>query len=227
VASGVARARATARATADERGIVSERRPGHRPRGGRPSDGARPAEVADEGVEIVNPDSNVFVADEQVAIEVDSVRWARLARRCLGAERVRGDVQLSMLFVDETVMADLNAQFLGKQGPTDVLSFPIDEDVTERGRQPDNGGRGPGDSSPSPTAPEIVGDIVLCPSYAARQAEAHGRTLDDELALLVVHGVLHLCGYDHVDDEEAEEMERREQELLERFWRGDVQVSGS
>jgi len=205
---------------------VNERRPGHRPRGGRPSDPSRAAGVPDDGVDVANADANVFVADEQDDVAVDSVRWAQLARRCLGAERVRGDVMLSMLFVAEDVMADLNHQFLGKHGPTDVLSFPIDEEVTERGRQPDNGGRGPGDSSPSPTAPEIVGDLVLCPAYAARQAEDNGRALDDELALLVVHGVLHLCGYDHVEDDEAEEMEHREQELLDRFWRGDAVVPG-
>jgi probable rRNA maturation factor len=160
----------------------------------------------------------VFVADEQSDQPVDTMRWIRLAERVLGAEGVRGEAELSMLFVDELVMADLNKRFHGTDGPTDVLAFPIDEDPEEGGRSPDSGGSGPGDAPPEPSdLPVMLGDVVVCPSVAARNAPDHAGTYDDEVALLIVHGILHLMGMDHLEDDEAEEMEARERDLLARF----------
>jgi probable rRNA maturation factor len=136
----------------------------------------------------------------------------------LTAEGVRGEAELTLLFVDEQSIADLNKRFLGKEGPTDVLSFPIDDDALEPGRSPDSGGSGPGTMPPEPSdLPTLLGDVVICPKVAKRNAPTHAGNLEDELALLVVHGVLHLLGMDHVDDEEAELMEARERELLARF----------
>ena len=160
----------------------------------------------------------VFAADEQSEVDVDTLRWVRLARDVLDAEGVGGDVEMSMLFVDEPAMAELNRRFLGSEGPTDVLAFPIDEDVIEAGRSPDSGGPGPGTlAQEASEVPIVLGDVVLCPSVAQRQAPEHAGTYDDEMALLVVHGILHLLGMDHADDEGAEAMERRERELLERY----------
>ncbi|MGH9149794.1 MAG: rRNA maturation RNase YbeY [Acidimicrobiales bacterium] len=162
----------------------------------------------------------VFVADEQNKVPVDSLRWLRLAEAVLAAEGVAGDAELSMLFVDETAMADLNKRFHGQDGPTDVLAFPIDEEPIEGGRSPDSGGRGPGDTAPEPSdLPIMLGDVVICPAVAVRNAPDHAGTYDDEVALLVVHGILHLLGMDHDDDDEAEAMERREKELLDRYHR--------
>lgn len=160
----------------------------------------------------------VFVADEQTAHPVDNIRWVRLAHSVLEAEGVHGDAELSMLFVDEESIADLNKRFLGKDGPTDVLAFPIDEDPPDSGRSPDSGGSGPGYLPTEPAdLPLLLGDVVICPAVAHRNAPHHAGTYDDELALLIVHGILHLMGRDHADDEEAEAMEARERELLERF----------
>ena len=160
----------------------------------------------------------VFAADEQDEAPVDAARWVRLAQRVLEAEGMRGDTELSMLFVDEVSMTDLNRRFRGEEGPTDVLAFPIDEDAIEGGRSPDSGGPGPGASTPEPyEVPIVLGDVVVCPRVAQRNAPAHAGTYDDELALLVVHGILHLLGMDHTDDREAAVMERRERELLTRF----------
>ncbi|HZU71870.1 MAG TPA: rRNA maturation RNase YbeY [Acidimicrobiales bacterium] len=162
----------------------------------------------------------VFVADEQSAHPVDTVRWMRLAEAVLAAEGVKGDAELSVLFVDEASMADLNKRFLDKEGPTDVLAFPLDEEPVEGGRSPDSGGTGPGWVPPEPAEmPTLVGDLVICPAVARRNAPGHAGTYEDELALLVVHGILHLMGMDHVDEEEAEAMERREQELLDQLYR--------
>src|SRR5579875_1522151 len=155
---------------------------------------------------------DVFVADEQADQPVDAQRWARLAESVLDGEGLRGDVELSLLFVDEAAMAELNKRFLDRDGPTDVLAFPIDEEPAESGRSPDSGGTGPGFSSDPDEAPTLLGDVVICPAVAMRNAPEHAGTYDDELALLVVHGVLHLLGMDHMDDEEAEQMERRERE---------------
>jgi len=159
----------------------------------------------------------VFVADEQVDQPVDTIRWVRLAEAVIVEERIRGDVELSMLFVDEQAMADLNKRFRGQEGSTDVLSFPIDDVPVEGGRSPDSGGTGPGFSAEPSDLPTVLGDVVICPAVASRNAPSHAGSYDDELALLVVHGVLHLLNMDHDNDDDAEAMERREQELLTRF----------
>ena len=162
----------------------------------------------------------VFAADEQSAHAVETLRWVRLARSVLQAEGVRGEAELSLLFVDEQAMSDLNKRFAGKDGPTDVLAFPIDEEPAEGGRSPDSGGSGPGWVPLEPSElPTLLGDVVICPTVALGNARASGTAPDDEMALLVVHGILHLMGMDHVDEEEAQAMERREQELLDRFHR--------
>ncbi|MGH9026690.1 MAG: rRNA maturation RNase YbeY [Acidimicrobiia bacterium] len=160
---------------------------------------------------------DVFTADEQSDLSVDLLRWGRLARLVLAEERVTGDAELSVIFVDEYAIADLNQRFLGASGPTDVLAFPVDDDVTLGGRQPDEGGRGPGAPSEPSDPPVVIGDVVLCPRVAERQALANAVALDDELALLVVHGVLHLLNYDHAAERESESMKRREREILARF----------
>jgi probable rRNA maturation factor len=162
---------------------------------------------------------DVFAADEQSDEPVDTLRWTRLAGAVLEAEGVRGDAEVSLLFVDETAMAELNQRFLGHAGPTDVLAFPIDEDVYEGARSADSLGPGPSVDPELAELPTILGDVVLCPAVARRNAPTHAGTYDDELALLVVHGLLHLLGMDHAEREEAEVMQKREQELLDRFHR--------
>jgi probable rRNA maturation factor len=160
---------------------------------------------------------DVFTADEQSDMQVDLLRWGRLARLVLEEEQVTGDAELSVIFVDEHAIADLNQRYLGTSGSTDVLAFPVDDDVGLGGRQPDEGGRGPGAPSDPSDPPVVIGDVVLCPKVAERQAASHAVALDDELALLVVHGVLHLLNYDHAEERDSESMRRRERELLARF----------
>jgi probable rRNA maturation factor len=159
----------------------------------------------------------VFGADEQSIVAVDLVRWIRLARLVLAEEKVPGVAELSLIFVDRQAITDLNERFLGGSGATDVLAFPMDDDVVLGGRQPDQGGRGPGAPTEAGEPPTLIGDVVVCPEIAAAQAPAHGWTADDEIALLVVHGVLHLLNYDHADPREEAAMQRRERELLTRF----------
>ncbi|HUX04055.1 MAG TPA: rRNA maturation RNase YbeY [Acidimicrobiales bacterium] len=161
---------------------------------------------------------DIYAADEQHDHEIDLERWVQLANGALVDEGVRGLAEVSLIFADEATIAALNQQFMGKPGPTDVLSFPIDFEPEPTGRVPDAGGTGPGEP-PSPEIPQLIGDVVICPAVAARNAIEHECTLDEELALLVVHGVLHLLGWDHDDDEEAERMEARERELLARHYR--------
>ena len=160
---------------------------------------------------------SVFASDEQSDVEVDLERWLRLVRLVLADERAPDDAEVSLIFVDEAAIADLNVKFLGGDGPTDVLSFPIDDDHVPAGRQPDSGGRGPGAPADPSDPPVVLGDVVVCPLVAERQAPQHAGTLDDELALLVVHGVLHLLNYDHAEEEETAVMQRRERELLAKF----------
>lgn len=159
---------------------------------------------------------SVFAADEQSTHPVDTLRWIKLAEAVLGEEGVRGETEVSILFVDETAIADLNARFLDKEGPTDVLAFPIDEEPAEGGRSPDSGGSGPGFNPGPEEAPTLLGDVVICPAVASRNAPDHAGTYEDELALLLVHGLLHLLGMDHEDPQEAEVMEAKERALLSR-----------
>ncbi|HEX8802889.1 MAG TPA: rRNA maturation RNase YbeY [Acidimicrobiales bacterium] len=188
------------------------------PDGARPGDDAgvtrpapRPPRHGPEG------DVQVFGADEQGSEAVDVARWVDLAREVLVAEGVRGDAELSLLFVDEATIADLNLRFMEKDGPTDVLAFPIDDPATA-GRWPDAGTSGPDrDDVELTDLPLLLGDVVVCPAVAARQAPEHAGSYDDEIALLVVHGVLHVLGHDHAEPDEAAVMQSRERALLDRF----------
>ena len=167
---------------------------------------------------------SVFAADEQTDHPVELPRWARLAEQVLEAEGVDVDAEVGLVFLDEKAISKLNEQYHGGKGPTDVLSFPIDDEPRESGRHPDSGGSGPGEPVSPDDVPVLLGDVYVCPAVAARNAPAHagdehGGTYEDEVALLVVHGLLHLLGMDHDDDDHAHEMEAREQVHLDRFHR--------
>jgi len=130
----------------------------------------------------------VFLADEQ-GLEVDVDDLVALAQRVLEVQRVPADMEVALLLVDEDTIAGLNRQHLGHEGPTDVLAFPIDE---------------PGESPPA--GPAILGDVVVCPAVAHRQAQERGVAPHAELQLLTVHGLLHLFGMDHAEQEEERTM---------------------
>jgi probable rRNA maturation factor len=193
----------------------------------------------------------VSVVDEQTEHRLDIDRWMGLCADVLGAEQVGvgalEGVEMTLLFVDEPTISALNERFMGKVGPTDVLSFPIDEEAAEIG----HGGPSSFDEDGAPildefaidprldddrfrergndldAAPLLLGDIVVCPSYAARHAaehagELHDGSLDAEIALLIVHGILHLLGMDHMVEAEAELMEARERDHLRRHYSSTV-----
>ncbi len=144
----------------------------------------------------------VFLADEQeVPVPTDDLRG--LARVVLAAEGYPDRAEVTILLVDDDTMAGYNESFMGRHGPTDVLAFPL-EALT------------PGEAPMiSPDDPPIhLGDIVISPDYVRRQATDRDVEFLDELSLMVVHGMLHLMGWDHPDDEIAERMERREAEIL-------------
>jgi probable rRNA maturation factor len=161
-------------------------------------------------------DCTVVAADEQSEIAIDVDRWSGLAAAAASYLGLSGELTLNFIDVDE--ISALNAEFMDASGPTDVLAFPLDS--------VDASGVGPG-RDPSPSVFDrtdrtlLLGDIVICPAVARDQAPDHAGTLDDELALLVVHGLLHLIGHDHALDEQAREMRALERDLLERFhWDG-------
>jgi probable rRNA maturation factor len=162
----------------------------------------------------------VFSADEQHDADVDLTHLTALAEGVLAAEGVRGQCELSVYFVDESTIADLNLRFMDEPGPTDVLAFPIDHDVVDGGRAPDAGTTGPDRPLAEPDeVPLLLGDVLVCPAVAARNAKEHGVLLEDELALLVVHGILHVLGMDHAEPDETAAMQAKERALLERYHR--------
>lgn len=168
-------------------------------------------------------EAEVFCADEQSDVAIDLERWQTLARAVLLDEGVRGGTELSIFFVSAQDMAELNEEHMQVVGPTDVLAFPIDGgEVIDVVSGPTGGTRGPDRSPPDRgDLPLLLGDVVICPAVARGQAPTHAGTLDDELALLVVHGTLHILGWDHDTEDKTMSMRLRERTLLEsHHWRG-------
>jgi probable rRNA maturation factor len=136
--------------------------------------------------------------------ELDVRQLAALSRFVMDRMRVHPLAELCIKAVDEETITSLNEQWMDKEGPTDVLAFPMDELrpglVNE---EPEEG---------------VLGDLVLCPAVAAKQAVTAGHATDAEIELLTVHGILHLLGYDHAEPEEHKEMFGLQDELL-AAWR--------
>lgn len=149
---------------------------------------------------------SIEIANESgVSVDTDAVLG--VARHVLGEMGVNPMAELSVLLVDVDYMTELNHRWMGGEGPTDVLAFPMDESSVDHG------------PSEGPTGePALLGDIVLCPEVAAKQAATAGHSAADELHLLTVHGVLHLLGYDHAEPEEEREMFALQARLLDG-WR--------
>jgi probable rRNA maturation factor len=142
--------------------------------------------------------------NNETSFELDHERVLRLAEHALDKLRIHPEAELAIQFVDEEPMTELNVQWMDEQGPTDVLSFPMDE------LRPGAEGQ--------VTAPGLLGDIVVCPSYAEKQAEDAGHPLINEMLLLVAHGILHLLGYDHAEPDEEREMFGLQKEILDSFY---------
>ncbi len=150
---------------------------------------------------------SIEIANES-GVEIDEPALAELAGYVLAEMGVNPLAELSLLLVDEKYMTSLHERWMGEPGPTDVLAFPMDELDTARGR----------DEEDEPTA-ALLGDVVLCPTVAARQAATAGHSAEAELHLLATHGVLHLLGYDHATPEEEREMFGLQAQLLEGWAR--------
>jgi probable rRNA maturation factor len=140
------------------------------------------------------------------SVDVDSGVLQSVARHALDEMGVNPLAELSILLIDAEYMAELNHRWMDGDGPTDVLAFPMDESSVDHGPGDANGGE-----------PALLGDIVLCPEVAAKQAAQAGHSTADELALLTVHGTLHLLGYDHAEPEEEQEMFGLQARLLESW----------
>lgn len=150
---------------------------------------------------------SVFLADEQTEpVQVEELR--NLAQLVLSEEGYPGSTEVAILFVSEEEMSQYNQRFLEREGATDVLAFPVETLIP--GAVPDLDPHGP---------PLIAGDVIIAPAYVRRQAASLGVDAEDEMALMVTHGVLHLLGYDHETDQEANHMEQRERDLLAKVGR--------
>jgi probable rRNA maturation factor len=146
---------------------------------------------------------SVEVNDESGAtIDVD--RLSALSRFLLDRLRVHPLAELSVVLVDAETMAGHHRQWMDEDGPTDVMAFPMDE-------------MRPGSDDEEPE-PGLLGDVVLCPEVAKRQAAQAGHSTGHELDLLCTHGVLHLLGYDHAEPDEQREMFELQARLLREWW---------
>lgn len=138
------------------------------------------------------------------AVEVDLDRVQALAIHVRDELKLHPQVDVGIIFVDEEPMTELHIKWMDEPGPTDVLSFPMDE------LRPGS------DLVPSPEG--VLGDIVVCPQVAATQAEKAGHATIDEILLLVTHGMLHLVGFDHAEPEEEKEMFGLQKQFLTSFY---------
>nr|WP_300340964.1 rRNA maturation RNase YbeY [Actinomyces sp.] len=141
--------------------------------------------------------------NNETDVEIDGAEFAALADHVLRAMHVNPQAELNILFVDPEPMAELHVRWLDLPGPTDVMSFPMDE-------------LRPG-TEESETPAGTLGDIVLCPQVAARQALEAGHSAAEEMLLLTTHGILHLLGYDHAEEEKKKEMFALQRQLLLTF----------
>jgi probable rRNA maturation factor len=130
--------------------------------------------------------------NNESGMTVDDAALVRLATYALDAVHVHPDAELAIMLVDVAAMELLHVEWMDEPGPTDVLSWPMDE-------------LRPG-TEDHPTPPGLLGDVVLCPEVAQAQAETAGHTLDEELYTLTTHGILHLLGFDHAEPDEEREM---------------------
>ncbi|WP_430592825.1 rRNA maturation RNase YbeY [Humidisolicoccus flavus] len=137
------------------------------------------------------------------SVELDESNLVKNVRFCLERLHVHPEAEVSIVLVDVPAMEQLHVQWMDEPGPTDVLSFPMDE-------------LRPG-TEDRMTPAGILGDIVLCPAVAERQAAEAGHSLMDELLLLTTHGLLHLLGFDHAEPHERDEMFSLQDELLRLF----------
>jgi probable rRNA maturation factor len=142
--------------------------------------------------------------NNESGVAVDEVRVLALATFALDYMHLHPDTDLAIVFVDEPAMEVLHIQWMDEPGPTDVLSFPMDE--LRPGLE--------GQLTPA----GLLGDIVVCPIVAAAQAVTAGHETINEILLLTTHGVLHLLGFDHAEPEEEKEMFGLQREILEAFY---------
>ena len=154
---------------------------------------------------------SIEVSNES-GLDVSEEELISVARFVIRKMNVNPGAELSMVLLDTNAMADLHMRWMDLPGPTDVMSFPMDE--LEPGGRPDA----------SEPGPSMLGDIVLCPQFAEKQAANAGHSLGQELALLTVHGVLHLLGYDHAEPDEEKEMFALQRQLLEEWVADQVQA---
>ncbi|HWF79384.1 MAG TPA: rRNA maturation RNase YbeY [Streptosporangiaceae bacterium] len=158
---------------------------------------------------------SIEIANES-GVDVDEAGLATLARHVLDEMRVHPLAELSVLLVDEPAMTELHVRWMGEQGPTDVLSFPMDEL-----RPPQPGGtHGEREQSDPSGIPGLLGDVVICPQVAAIQARQAKHSVGEEIDLLCTHGILHLLGYDHADAAEHTAMFSLQDRLLSS-WRAE------
>lgn len=137
---------------------------------------------------------------------IDEIDLVAVARYVLDRMHINPLAELSILLVDVDAMTELHVKWMDEPGPTDVMSFPMDE--LSPGGRPDTAGPGP----------SMLGDIVLCPEFAAEQAATARHSTDHELSILTVHGVLHLLGFDHAEPEEEKAMFGLQGQIIEDWY---------
>lgn len=150
----------------------------------------------------------IQLINKQSDVSLNGWLLKRLAKKTLESLGQEENVELSLVLVDEEEMEELNYEYRGIEKPTDVLSFSLYDDSTKA----------------DATRPLILGDVIICPNVAKKNSVEHGVELSKEIDLLIIHGILHLFGFDHEDEEDALAMEAKEKEILNDYYSGDLRT---
>ncbi|MCX7663915.1 MAG: rRNA maturation RNase YbeY [Gemmataceae bacterium] len=141
----------------------------------------------------------VSIANPQEKVEIPFARFKEIVRGVLEGEKIK-EAKISLAMVDDTTSARINQQFLQHEGPTDVITFPLSK----------------------PKAKVLEGELVLGVEVALREAEGRGHTFEEEMSLYIIHGLLHLCGFDDHTPEETQQMRAKEKQYLAHFGIADI-----
>ncbi len=141
----------------------------------------------------------VSIANPQELVEIPFARFKEIARGVLEGEKIK-EAKISLAMVDDTTSARINMQFLQHEGPTDVITFPLSK----------------------AKAKTLEGELVLGVQVALRESQERGHSFEDEMSLYIIHGLLHLCGFDDHEDDEIAEMRKKEKEYLSKFGIADI-----
>ena len=145
---------------------------------------------------------DILIKNQQKTIKINQKKIKEIVRKVLQNLKIDEQVEVSILFTTDKFIKYLNKKYRGIDKPTDVLSFSLQEGIVK---------------SPEVQGSQLLGDVIISTETAQRQADILNHSVEKEIILLLIHGLLHLIGYDHKEEEDGKVMRQKEMELLNSF----------